>query len=97
MFTRLSGSAWLVSYRLKSRLGLPTFAQDLGRHLFAGSATHGNAQLTLEAPQILNPGLGGLADLLVGYRITDTNVHAAMETQMRMIVNSIKYKPRHGP
>jgi hypothetical protein len=75
---KTSADGWLVSNRLKPDLSLPTFPQNLGCHLLARPTPCGNAQLTLQVPQILNPGLGGLADLLIGNRIADTNVHAAI-------------------
>ena len=65
----------MVANRLKSGLGPPTFAQDLGRHFLAGPATGSYSQLTLEAPQVLDTGFGGLADLLVGNRVADADVH----------------------
>jgi hypothetical protein len=65
----------MVANRLKSGLGPPTFAQDLGRHLFAGPASGRDAQLALEPPQILDSGLYSLVDLLVGNRVADADVH----------------------
>jgi len=65
----------LVAHRLKPGFRLPTFTQNLGRHFLARPATRGNAQIALESPQILNPGFGGFADLLIGNRVADTDVH----------------------
>ena len=94
----------LVRHRLKSCSRLAALAQDLGSHFLAGPATCSNAQLTLKFPQILNPGLRSLSNLFVGYRVADADVHDFsvflstddIQSQMRMIVNSIKYKPRHA-
>ena len=99
-----SGGSGLVSHRLKTCPRLAALAQDLGSHFLARPTPGSNAQFTLQLPQILNTGLDGLSNLLVGYRVADADVHdfsvflsvACIQTQMRMIVNSIKYKPRHG-
>jgi hypothetical protein len=100
---RLDGSG-LVSHGLKSCSCQTAFAQYCGRHLFTGPASGGNAQRALQFPEILYSGLCGLADLLVGYSVANTDVHNFLiplrlddiQSQMRMIVNSITYKPRHG-
>jgi hypothetical protein len=94
----------LVPHGLKSCPGQAALAQDFGSHLLARPTPGSNAQFTLQSPQILNSGPGGLSDLLIGYRVADTHVHDFsvflsvdnIQSQMRMIVNSIKYKPRHG-
>jgi hypothetical protein len=99
-----SGASGLVAHGFESCPRLAALAQDLGSHFLARPTPGGNAQFTLQLPQILNTGLGSLSNLLIGYRVADANVHdfsvflsvASIQTQMRMIVNSIKYKPRQG-
>jgi hypothetical protein len=46
-----------------------------GGSLFARSAIRRHTELGLEAPQILDTRPGGLANLLVGDRVADTDVH----------------------
>jgi hypothetical protein len=91
---RGSAARRLVSNRLKLRLMPPILPQYLRSHLLASPAPNGNSKFPLQAPQVLNTRLRSLANLFVGDSIADTYIHALIQNQMRMIVNSITHKPR---
>ena len=92
-----------LSGSLSAVFGARMLPQDVDRHLTAFAAIRGHAKLLLQLPQTRDAGLGRLADLFVGDRVANTDVHTFqwlmishnIEPEMRMIVNSITYKPRH--
>ena len=77
--------------------------QYVDGHFTAFAAIRGHAKLLLQLPQTRDAGLGRPADLFVGDRVANTDVHTFqcpmistdIGPQMRMIVNSIKYEPRY--
>ena len=75
-FMGVSGDGRPIPHRLKARLGLTALVQDLGSHLFTRSTPGTHTQLALQAPEVLDARLRGLADLFVGDSIADTYVHA---------------------
>ena len=101
--TYWSGYSRRVDHRSRGR-AVSVFRQDLGRRFHAGTAARGHAELFLQSPQVRRAGSSSLADLLVRDRVTDADVHEnqpvsvcrVIQSQMRMIVNSIKYNPRRG-
>ena len=78
--------------------------QDVDRCLAALAAIRCDAKLFLQLPKTRHARLCCLADLFVGDRVANTDVHTFqwlmistnIQPQMRMIVNSITYKPRHA-
>ena len=89
-----------VHHRLRGRAP-SVFRQDLRRRFLAGTAARGDTELRLQAPQVCRTVFSGGPDLLVGNSVADADVHEnqpvsafeRIQTQMRMIVNSIKYNP----
>ena len=68
---------------------LAILRQNLRCHLFAGPTASADTEFGLQAQQIRRARRGGVPDLFLSYCIADTYVHALIEAQMRMIVNSI--------
>ena len=54
---------------------LLVFREDFRRGLLAGAAAGGHAKFRLQAPQILRTVFGGLADLFIGDRVADADIH----------------------
>ena len=92
-----------LSGSLSAAFGVRMFPQDVDGRLAALAAIRGHAKLLLQLPQTRDARLGRPADLFVGDRVANTDVHTFqwlmistdIGPQMRMIVNSIKYKPRY--
>ena len=92
-----------LSGSLNAAVGARVLPQDIDGSLAALAAIRSDAKVFLQLPKTCHTGLCCLADLFVGDRVANTDVHTFqwlvishnIEPQMRMIVNSITYKPRH--
>jgi hypothetical protein len=69
------GHGRIIGLRRSAILGRPILTQNLGRHFLAGAAVRRYSESCLQPPKIRDASLRGLADLLVGDGVADTDVH----------------------